>query len=134
MKKKIVILGSTGSIGKNAIKVVEYLGDELEIVGIAAGTKVERLAEQAESLQCPYAVIGNEEKIGDYGIFAANFLFLPTAIKLGELNEDETFRNQIVAEGLLAISNGDLPIMVRKKLNNFLIGHLKEQETPKASG
>ena len=69
-----------------------------------------------------------------YGIFAANFLFLPTAIKLGELNEDETFRNQIVAEGLLAISNGDLPIMVRKKLNNFLIGHLKEQETPKASG
>ncbi|HEB02806.1 MAG TPA: hypothetical protein ENI12_06195 [Nitrospirae bacterium] len=69
-----------------------------------------------------------------YGIFAANFLFLPTAIKLGELNEDETFRNQIVVEGVLAISNGDLPIMVRKKLNTFLISYLKEQETPKASG
>jgi chemotaxis protein MotA len=69
-----------------------------------------------------------------YGIFAANFLFLPTAIKLGELNEDETFRNQIVAEGLLAISSGDLPIIARRKLNTFMISYLKEQEFPQAAG
>ncbi|MCK4911377.1 MAG: MotA/TolQ/ExbB proton channel family protein [Thermodesulfovibrionales bacterium] len=63
-----------------------------------------------------------------YGIFAANFLFLPSAIKLGELNENETLRREIVAEGVLSISQGDLPIMVRKKLNAFLISYLREHE------
>jgi chemotaxis protein MotA len=63
-----------------------------------------------------------------YGIFAANFLFLPTAIKLSELNENETLRRQIISEGILSISDGELPIMVRKKLNAFLISYLKEHE------
>ncbi len=63
-----------------------------------------------------------------YGIFAANFLFLPTAIKLGELNESETLRREILAEGVLSISQGDLPIMVRKKLNAFLISYMREHE------
>lgn len=63
-----------------------------------------------------------------YGIFAANFFFLPSAIKLGELNENETLRKEIVAEGVLSISQGDLPIMVRKKLNAFLISYLREHE------
>ena len=63
-----------------------------------------------------------------YGIFAANFLFLPTAIKLEEINQSETLRKQIIAEGIVCISQGDLPIMVRKKLNAFLISHLREHE------
>ncbi len=68
-----------------------------------------------------------------YGIFAANFLFLPTAIKLGDLNENEILRQEIVAETVLCISQGDLPIMVRKKLNAFLITHLREYESASAS-
>lgn len=64
-----------------------------------------------------------------YGIFAANFLFLPTAIKLSERNENETLRREIISEGVLAISRGDLPIMVRKKLNAFLISYLREHES-----
>ncbi len=63
-----------------------------------------------------------------YGIFAANFLFLPTAIKLGDLNENETLRQEIMAEAVLCISRGDLPIMVRKKLNVFLISYLRGHE------
>lgn len=59
-----------------------------------------------------------------YGIFAANFLFLPAAIKLGELNENETLRMQIITEGTLSISRGELPAMVRKKLNSFLLSRL----------
>jgi len=63
-----------------------------------------------------------------YGIFAANFLFLPTAIKLDELNGSESLRRQILAEGILSISQGDLPITITKKLNAFLISYLKEHE------
>jgi 1-deoxy-D-xylulose-5-phosphate reductoisomerase len=46
--KKVVILGSTGSIGESALRVVEALPDEMMIVGLAAESNVERLLEQAE--------------------------------------------------------------------------------------
>ena len=36
-KKRVVLLGSTGSIGQSTLKVVEDLRDRVELVGIAAG-------------------------------------------------------------------------------------------------
>jgi 1-deoxy-D-xylulose-5-phosphate reductoisomerase len=44
--KRIAILGSTGSIGRSALKVVDAHRDRLEVVGLAAGGNVERLTEQ----------------------------------------------------------------------------------------
>jgi 1-deoxy-D-xylulose-5-phosphate reductoisomerase len=44
--KKIVILGSTGSIGTQALEIVSA-SEELEVVGLAAGTSWEALLEQA---------------------------------------------------------------------------------------
>jgi 1-deoxy-D-xylulose-5-phosphate reductoisomerase len=47
--RRIVILGSTGSIGTQALDVVGRSG-ELEVVGLGAATSWEQLVEQAESL------------------------------------------------------------------------------------
>ena len=51
---RIIILGSTGSIGVNTIEVVEHLNRigsrQFEIVGLAAGTRLEELAAQADAL------------------------------------------------------------------------------------
>ena len=44
--KGLAILGSTGSIGTNVLRVVDAFPDRLSVVGLAAGTSVERLAEQ----------------------------------------------------------------------------------------
>jgi 1-deoxy-D-xylulose-5-phosphate reductoisomerase len=44
----LVILGSTGSIGTQALDVVERSGGELELVGLAAGSSFERVIAQAE--------------------------------------------------------------------------------------
>ena len=55
-KKRIVILGSTGSVGVNAVKVAKHLKDEIEVVGVAARNNVELLAQQARELQCPFVV------------------------------------------------------------------------------
>jgi 1-deoxy-D-xylulose-5-phosphate reductoisomerase len=44
--KKVLILGSTGSIGEQALEVVDG-SDELELAGLSAGHRWERLAEQA---------------------------------------------------------------------------------------
>ena len=55
-----------------------------------------------------------------YGIFAANFLFLPVAIKLNEQSEHEIMGSELVAEGILAIQEGDIPMIVKKRLTAFL--------------
>ena len=44
--KRIAILGSTGSIGQNALAVVDAHADRLEVVGLAAGENAELLATQ----------------------------------------------------------------------------------------
>jgi 1-deoxy-D-xylulose-5-phosphate reductoisomerase len=44
--RTISILGSTGSIGKSTLAVVDAFPDELQVVGLAAGSNVELLAEQ----------------------------------------------------------------------------------------
>lgn len=58
-KKRVVILGSTGSIGENAVKVARHLADEIEVVGVAAGRNVEALARQASELHCARACVSD---------------------------------------------------------------------------
>ena len=50
LKKRIVLLGATGSIGENALRVVRAHPDRLELVGIAARANHRRLAEIARHL------------------------------------------------------------------------------------
>lgn len=44
--KKVAILGSTGSIGKSALKVIEHLSDSICVTALAAHSNVKLLAEQ----------------------------------------------------------------------------------------
>ncbi|CAN2235628.1 Dxr 1-deoxy-D-xylulose 5-phosphate reductoisomerase [actinobacterium SCGC AAA044-D11] len=50
----LVILGSTGSIGMQALEIVEANPDKFRVIGLAAGSKnLERLAEQAKKFSVP---------------------------------------------------------------------------------
>ena len=49
--KKVVILGSTGSIGTSALKVARDIPERMEVVGLAAGKNVDTLIEQAREFQ-----------------------------------------------------------------------------------
>lgn len=51
MSKKIAILGSTGSIGQNALSVIEALGPEYEVIALSAHSRVEMLAQQAQKFR-----------------------------------------------------------------------------------
>jgi len=64
-RKKVVILGSTGSIGTNAVKIAQHLPEELEVVGVVANTSIDKLAEQAASLNCKYAVTSDTSMLGE---------------------------------------------------------------------
>lgn len=59
--KRILILGSTGTIGCAALDVCAALRDEFEVVGLAAGARWERLAEQARQFK-PQAVAIHDER------------------------------------------------------------------------
>jgi len=48
MSKRISILGSTGSIGVNALKVASHLKDKLDIVYLSANRNAELLVKQAK--------------------------------------------------------------------------------------
>ena len=50
MKKKIIILGSTGSIGKNTIDVVKAMPESFEVSAISAHSNEKELLQQAKEL------------------------------------------------------------------------------------
>lgn len=66
-----------------------------------------------------------------FGIFAANFVFLPVAVKLSEYSEDEILNMELISEGVLSIHKGDVPVITGKKLEGYLSSRLREQEFSK---
>lgn len=63
-----------------------------------------------------------------YGIFSANFLFLPIAVKLRYLAEQETLIRELISTGVEAILHGDVPLVVSKKLENFLHHEMRKAQ------
>lgn len=61
-KKQIAILGSTGSIGTQALQVIEEHPDLYEPYALTANNRVELLIEQARKFQPEVVVIANESK------------------------------------------------------------------------
>ena len=61
-KKKIAILGSTGSIGRQTLDVVRQHPDRFEVVLITAGSNGDLLVEQARRFKVPHAVICNPDR------------------------------------------------------------------------
>ena len=62
MKKQIAILGSTGSIGTQALEVIAEHPDLFEVYCLTANNKVEELARQARQFRPAAVIIANEEK------------------------------------------------------------------------
>ncbi len=62
MKKQIAILGSTGSIGTQALEVIKEHADLYEVYCLTANNKVELLAEQAHQFKPAAVVIANEQR------------------------------------------------------------------------
>lgn len=70
--KKVVLLGSTGSIGTSTCKVADDLPDHIQLIGLAAGNNVDLLAEQtarykpaAISISSPANMKPLADKAGD---------------------------------------------------------------------
>src|SRR5437762_7226069 len=64
-RKRVVVLGATGSIGESAAKVARDIPERVEIVGIAANSKARELAAQANELRPPAVCIVDETKVSE---------------------------------------------------------------------
>ena len=57
MKKKILVLGSTGSIGRSSLDVIENQRDSFEVFGLACKGNVELLNDQIRKFKPEYVCI-----------------------------------------------------------------------------
>ena len=57
--RRVVLLGSTGSIGTQALELARRNPDRFEVVGLSAGGNIELLAEQAVAFQVPVVAAAN---------------------------------------------------------------------------
>jgi len=116
--KKIAIMGSTGSIGKQALEVIESLGPEYRVVALAAGSNVQLLADQVKRFKPEAAALSDEA----------------AADELGDLLRSAKCLIRSGPDGQLAIAtwpSADLVLMAQVGFSGFepLIAALNEGKT-----
>src|SRR5438477_1958675 len=62
-RKRVVILGATGSIGESALKVACDIPERMEIAGLAANSNAEKLAAAANQTRAPFVCLVDKTKI-----------------------------------------------------------------------
>jgi len=95
MKKGIVILGSTGSIGRSTLDVIERQKDEFEVIGLACRENVQLFSEQIRKFRPRFACIadGTQSHLVDFGM--ARSLFGPEGMKALVRDEGEMIVNAL---------------------------------------
>ena len=61
MKKKIGILGSTGSIGENTVKIIQNNKKDFDVIFLSTNTNVQKLLKQASVLKPQSVIIFDEQ-------------------------------------------------------------------------
>ncbi|HCP90708.1 MAG TPA: 1-deoxy-D-xylulose-5-phosphate reductoisomerase, partial [Spartobacteria bacterium] len=62
-RKRVVVLGATGSIGESALKVARDIPERMEIVGLAANSNAEKLAAAANKVRPGSVCLVDKTKI-----------------------------------------------------------------------
>ena len=77
--RKLAILGSTGSIGRQSLDIIDHL--QIPVAALTAGTSVERMAQQCRQYRPELAVMATQEAAEK---LAKEISDLPTRISWGE--------------------------------------------------
>ena len=102
MKRRLTILGSTGSIGRQALEVVRRYPERFEIVGLSAGRDAEALALQAHEFAPDYVALESTET-GPLDSLEAEVLSGPgSAERLAEAPSDVVLNGIVGFAGLAA--------------------------------
>lgn len=110
MKKRIAIFGSTGSIGTQALEVIQQHSDLFEPLVLTAGSNADLLIEQALRFVPAYVVIADKEK---YAVVRDALARLPIKVLAGQeaLNDMATLAEADVVLAALVGFSGLLPTL-----------------------
>lgn len=100
MRKKIAILGSTGSIGTQALNVIEQHDELLEAYVLTAGRNADLLIQQARKFKPSAVVIADEAQYDKVSDALAD---LPIQVYAGEEAVSQVVTNEYVDEVLIAL-------------------------------
>jgi len=117
MRRRLTILGSTGSIGLQALDVVRRYPDRFEVVGLSAGNDAQALALQAAEFEPEYVALESKEPGPLEGITAEVLAGPGSAGRLAGAPTDVVL-NGIVAFAGLAATVGALRAGNRVALAN----------------
>ncbi len=108
-KRRVVVLGSTGSVGEKALSVVRSFSDQLGVLGLFTNRRVARLAEQVREFKPAWVGVGDADAAAEFDRSA-----LPpgTVFRVGEsslaelagLGEAQLVVNAVVGSAGLAPS------------------------------
>jgi len=142
MTKNIAIFGSTGSIGKNALRVIDALGADYKVAAVSAHSNVELLAEQVRKYQPEYAAVTDPGSCDKFRELAPDYpgkiLSGPESlIELAELEEVDTIITAIVGaaglDAVLAAAKAGKTLAIANKEPLVIAGKLLT-ETARANG
>jgi len=102
-RKKVVLLGSTGSIGKSTLEVAKLLPERIEIVGLAAHGSVEALAAQVHATGVKHVALCDVSKADQLRALLPAGVTLYTGpeglVEIATLEEADTVLVAIVGTG-----------------------------------
>lgn len=76
MKKRIAVLGSTGSIGRQALQVIDENPDRFEVIALAAGSNVSLLSRQIRKYRPQYVSLDNPKGVRELTALAEEMGFV----------------------------------------------------------
>ena len=100
--KRIAILGSTGSIGTQTLEIVRNNSD-LEVVGLAAGTNVDRMEEQIREFHPEAVCMWKEEAAADLRVRVADLEVRILSGMEGLLEIASMPRSQVLVTGIVGM-------------------------------
>ncbi len=104
-KRRLSILGSTGSIGQQALEVVRRHRERFEIVGLSAASDATTLREQAEEFRPKYVALENGDPSTLDGLDAERITGPGAAARLAETPADTALNGIVGFAGLAATVN-----------------------------
>jgi 1-deoxy-D-xylulose-5-phosphate reductoisomerase len=141
--KQIAILGSTGSIGKNALEVIDALGPEYQVAALSAHTNVQLLADQARRYQPKFVAVTDADYAQRLSELVAGLdveiLAGPQGlVQIAELEHVDVVLAAVVGAAglpaLLAAARKGKRLAIANKEPLVIAGELLTEETAKHGG
>jgi 1-deoxy-D-xylulose-5-phosphate reductoisomerase len=117
--KKVLILGSTGSIGKNTLEVIRQNRNKFKVVGLATKSNIELLKKQMEDFEVKYGCIVDEKF--KTSKFNSKKIFFSTE---GLLQIIEETKPDILVNAIVGI-DGLKPLLyaIKQKIKNIALAN-----------